>query len=367
MQPDPASPTGGARPVFKVFKCRARLTPASHPVSARCSGCAAGSALEERVGAWMEAGVSISCSDQYKSLTAIRNDPQFSEFAALSVQVFLGVLQRLDRSFRGFFRRARRRQARLSALQGGAPVAEVSRARGMVRRHVKGLPPMQLRTSRALPEGAALKTLRTEVHLGFAFPPVAPKEAIARPVGIDAGIAKRLTLSNGGEVAKREVHRSRRSHLQRALARSRVGSGGMFPLPVAAAGAGNRSFYGASGAVAPSSQNSVNSTIVHNPHFFRIERDRPWRILYSRSEKFLSIVAPSLPKMRLPGQTQAPRPFPAHQGLVVNPVSSSLWSGRLAASGGYQCAMNWRTSRFRVSASMTPRSSARPFNRPIAE
>ncbi len=230
---------------------------------------------------------------------------------------------------------------------------------------------MQLQTSRALPERAARKTLRvvrktlrTEVHLGFAFPPVAPKEAIACPVGIDEGVAKRLTLSNGGEVAKREVHRSRR---QRALAHSRVGSGGMFPLPVAAAGAGNRSFYGASGTVAPSSQNSVNSTIVQNFHFFRIERNWPWRTLFSRTEKFLSIVAPSLPKMRLPGQSQAPPPFPAHQGLVVNPVPSSLWSGLLAASGGYQCAMNWRTSRFRLSASMTPRSSARPFNRPIAE
>ncbi len=66
------------------------------------------------------------------------------------------------------------------------------------------------------------KPLRTEVHLGFAFPPVAPKGAIVRPVGIDAGVAKRLTLSDGGEVAKREVDQGR---LQRAVARAASGSG----------------------------------------------------------------------------------------------------------------------------------------------
>ena len=69
------------------------------------------------------------------------------------------------------------------------------------------------------------KPLRTEVHLGFAFPPVAPKEAIVRPVGIDAGVAKRLTLSDGGEVAKREVDRGRLRRLQRAVARAAPGSG----------------------------------------------------------------------------------------------------------------------------------------------
>ncbi len=215
------------------------------PRTAVLAGCCGfyNAALEARIGAWMKAGVSISYYDQCKSLTAIRNNTQFPELAALSVQVFRGVLQRLDRSFRDFFRRTE---------GGGKPgfprfkaarrwrtveIAEVSR--GMVRRpdrdwrlHVKGLPPLQLRTSRELPEGTELKTLRvvrkplrTEVHLGFAFPPVAPKEAIARPVGIDAGVANRLTLSDGGEVAKREVDRGPLRRLQRAVARATPGSG----------------------------------------------------------------------------------------------------------------------------------------------
>ena len=246
MQHNPASPTGDDRPVFKVFKCRARLTPTSHrrlgEVLRLCCGFY-NAALEERIGAWMKAGISISCYDQCKSLTAIRNNTQFPEFAALSVQVFRGVLQRLDRSFRDFFRRAegggKPGFPRFKAAQRWRTVEIAEVSRGMVRRHgrhwrlhVKGLPPLQLRMSRALPEGAELKTLRvvrkplrTEVHLGFAFPPVAPKEAIVRPVGIDAGVAKRLTLSDGGEVAKREVDRGRLRRLQRAVARAAPGSG----------------------------------------------------------------------------------------------------------------------------------------------
>ncbi len=208
MQHNPASPTGDARPVFKVFKCRARLTPASHrrlgEVLRLCCGFY-NAALEERIGAWTKARISISCYDQCKSLTAIRNNTQFPEFAALSVQVFRGVLQRLDRSFRDFFRRAegdgKPGFPRFKAAQRWRTVEIAKVSRGMVRRHgrhwrlhVKGLPPMQLRMSRALPEGAELKTLRvvrkplrTEVHLGFAFPRVAPVDAVGWRGGRETG------------------------------------------------------------------------------------------------------------------------------------------------------------------------------------
>ncbi len=67
MQSNPASPTGDARPVFKVFKCRARLTLAPHrrlgEVLRLCCGFY-NAALDERIGAWMKAGVSISDHDQ---------------------------------------------------------------------------------------------------------------------------------------------------------------------------------------------------------------------------------------------------------------------------------------------------------------
>ena len=107
---------------------------------------------------------------------------------------------------------------------------------GMVRRRgrhtvlaVKGLAPIRLRTSRPLPASAMLrsvrivrKPVRTEVHLCYALPAAAP----ARPVGIDVGVARRLTLSTGEALARRTPGRRRLRRLQRRIARARHGSRG---------------------------------------------------------------------------------------------------------------------------------------------
>jgi putative transposase len=62
-------------------------------------------ALEERIEAYRKAGVSISFSDQCKSLTTIRRqDPAFLAVNAQSAQV---TLKRLDLAFRAFFRRCK--------------------------------------------------------------------------------------------------------------------------------------------------------------------------------------------------------------------------------------------------------------------
>ena len=128
MQHNPASPTGDARPVFKVFKCRARLTPASHrrlgEVLRLCCGFY-NAALEERIGAWTKARISISCYDQCKSLTAIRNNTQFSRVRRPQRSGVPGCPAAAGPELPGFLpARGRRRQARLSALQGGAAVAD---------------------------------------------------------------------------------------------------------------------------------------------------------------------------------------------------------------------------------------------------
>ena len=66
-----------------------------------------------------------------------------------------------------------------------------------------------------------------------------PKSLVVR---VHASPACRLILDRDVNAARNFLHR--------ALARFRVGSGGMCPLPVAAAGPGNRGFSRASGAVA---------------------------------------------------------------------------------------------------------------------
>ena len=251
MQHDPASPTGDARPVFKVFKCRARLTPASHrrlgEVFRLCCGFY-NAALEERIGAWMKAGVSISCSDQCK---VFDGDPQQHAISRVRRPQRSGVPggpAAAGPKLPGFLpARGRRRQARLSALQGGAAVADGGDRGGLAGHGAAAWPALA-----ATCEGASAAATAdvagvaggggTEDAAGGAEDRCAPRftwvsrsrrsprkrrlsRSASRPVGIDAGVAKQLTLSDGGEVAKREVDRGRLRRLQRAVARAAPGSG----------------------------------------------------------------------------------------------------------------------------------------------
>ena len=165
----------------------------------------------------------------------------------LDLRIQRAPLQRVDRAFRGFFRRCKAgktpgfprfrhaRRWRSIELNNASP--------GMVRRRgrrtvlvVKGLPPIRIRTSRPLPDPAALKTVRivrkpvrTEIHLcyGIAATAPAPAEdaAPSRPVGIDVGVARRLTLSTGEALARRDPDRRRLRRLQRRVARATRHSG----------------------------------------------------------------------------------------------------------------------------------------------
>ena len=101
---------------------------------------------------------------------------------------------------------------------------------------VKGLPPIRIRTSRPLPDPAALKTVRivrkpvrTEIHLCYGIAATAPAPAAdaapSRPVGIDVGVARRLTLSTGEALARRDPDRRRLRRLQRRVTRATRHSG----------------------------------------------------------------------------------------------------------------------------------------------
>ena len=79
-------------------------------------------ALRDWRDAYRQAGVSRSRVDQFKELTLVRRDDP-SGWGSLSVQVGRGVLMRLDRARRAFYRRVERgedadRQAPVSHHQG---------------------------------------------------------------------------------------------------------------------------------------------------------------------------------------------------------------------------------------------------------
>ena len=96
---------------------------------------------------------------------------------------------------------------------------------------IKGLPRIEVKVSRELPPNTVLKTiritkkaLRTEVALSYELPDVETVREGKNPVGIDMGVSKRLTLSDGKAVEKREVDYFRLIRLQRSVSRKKEGS-----------------------------------------------------------------------------------------------------------------------------------------------
>ena len=230
------------RTLRRTYRCRVSMTAAAHnQLDSLFRDCAAlyNAALEERTDCYRKTGRTITYYDQCKSLTEIRRD--LDGFSDLSLQVQRGVLARLDRAFQAFFARVKHGDKpgfprfRSARRWHSIELAEVSptmvRSRdGCVTLTVKGLPAFRLLPTRELPPPADLAALRiiryarrTEVHLTFAVPAAEPKK-IENPVGIDMGIAARITFSDGTAIDRRFTCPKRVRRLQRAVSRSRKGS-----------------------------------------------------------------------------------------------------------------------------------------------
>lgn len=174
---------------------------------------------------------------QMRLLTKLRAEQQ--AWRDLSLQVSRGVLARLDRAFRAFFRRLRAgEKPGFPRFQGRGrfqciELAEV--APGMVKANrirVKGLPVIRIRPSRPLPDSRQLKGLRLVMHqrtlsVDLVYAEQAnplPQTSVA--VGIDMGVNERMTLSDGSSVERRVVDRKRERRLQRVISRRKKGSKG---------------------------------------------------------------------------------------------------------------------------------------------
>ncbi|MDE0158739.1 MAG: transposase [Candidatus Dadabacteria bacterium] len=222
--------------MIRTYKCRAKLTRSGHEALSRVFGMCAtlyNACLEERIDCYKKTGESRSYYDQCKALTEVRaDDPEYDN---ISVQVFRGVVGRMDKAYKRFFK------------HGGFPRFKSSRrwrtieindqCWKMLKREgqklflkIKGLPRIEVKTERELPPNALLKAiritrkpLRTEVALSYELPTpdVKPEN---NPVGIDMGISKRLALSNGETVEKREMDRRKLIRLQRSISRKKKGS-----------------------------------------------------------------------------------------------------------------------------------------------
>ena len=184
--------------VHRTFVCRARITPVGHRRIAEVLTLTRqlyNAALEERVEAWRRCRQSITWQDQFKSLTMLRRDPLYADLRDLDLRIQHAPLQRVDRAFRGFFRRCKAGKTpgfpRFQPASRWRSIELNDASPGMVRRRgrhtvlvVKGLPPIPIRTPRPLPDPAALKTVRivrkpvrTEIHLCYGIAATAPASA----------------------------------------------------------------------------------------------------------------------------------------------------------------------------------------------
>ena len=229
--------------MIRTYKCRAKLSSSGHKKLSRVFQMCAdlyNACLEERIDCYKKTGKSRTYYDQCKALTEVRADDP--EYGSISVQVFRGAAGRIDKAFQSFFRRLKNKEKpgfpRFRKGERWRTIEINDQCWKMLRREgnkvilkIKGLPRIEVKPSQELPPNGLLKAiritrkpLRTEVALSYELADVQPVEEITNPVGIDMGISKRLTLSNGETVRKREIDRSRIIRLQRSVSRKKKGS-----------------------------------------------------------------------------------------------------------------------------------------------
>ena len=196
-------------------------------------------ALEERIGAYRNAGVTRTYMDQAKALTEWRRSD--SEASGLPANLQRATLKRLDEAYRGFFRRMvngekpgfpRFRGAGRFVSFGFAEFSGITlKAR---RLRFKGMPGgLRVHWHRDIPQGAPLKGCvfkRDTKGWTVAFVvSVAGAELRApqRTVGVDLGIQTFATFSDGGFIPSLRAARRAERRLrvaQRAVARKQCGS-----------------------------------------------------------------------------------------------------------------------------------------------
>ena len=190
-------------------------------------------ALQERIEAYNKAGRTISLYDQQKSLTQIRGDDDwFSKFDAFAQRT---CLRRLDKAFKRFFSRVKKGEnpgfPRFKPGSRGVKSFETHqfrihkalswhcvRIKGIGKFRFKGELKGEVKFLRIV------KTpIRIKIQLVCELPDVETVDERA-PVGIDAGVLNRVSLSNGVQIPKRNVDRNKLKTLQKKVSKSVKGS-----------------------------------------------------------------------------------------------------------------------------------------------
>ncbi len=216
--------------IIRTHSQTAKLSPATHERLDRflyLSRQLYNAALDERINAYRKAGVSISYYDQCMSLTKIRRDD--AEIGSYGVGPFRSVLNRLDHSFKRFFRHGG--FPRFKGRNRGIRSFETSQFRILAsgKRHAVQIKGFGRFIVKAVPEGEIklIRIVTTPVRVMVQFVCEQEREVLADQspvVGIDVGVKAQATLSTGESVPKVVIDTTRQKRLQRRLSRARKGS-----------------------------------------------------------------------------------------------------------------------------------------------
>ena len=190
-------------------------------------------ALQERIEAYEKQGIGISYLDQQKSLTTIRKeDDWFSKFQCPSQRT---CLRRLDKAFKRFFDRVKKGEKpgfpRFKAGSRGVKsfetdVFSIHKALSWNSVRIKGIGKFRFK-GKLKGEAKFLRIVKTpiriKIQLVCELPDIEVEDARA-PVGVDAGVLNRVSLSNGVKIPKRKVDRTKLKTLQKRVSKSVKGS-----------------------------------------------------------------------------------------------------------------------------------------------
>ena len=222
--------------MIRTYKCRVKLSSAGHERLGEIFSMSAelyNAGLESRIDCYRKTGEGRSYYDQCKELVQVR--AELPEYEAVSSIVFRGVLSRLNKAYGRFFKHGGfprwKSWRRWRTIEINDQCWRMLKKQGdKLVLKVKGLPRIEVKTERELPPNNLLKAiritrkpLRTEVCLSYELPTPETKP-VTNPVGIDMGISKRLTTSNGEIVEKRTIDIKKIIRLQRSVSRKTKGS-----------------------------------------------------------------------------------------------------------------------------------------------
>ena len=222
--------------MIRTYKCRVGLSKSGHERLGEIFSMSAelyNAGLESRIDCYRKTGEGRSYYDQCKELVQVR--AELPEYEAVSSIVFRGVLSRLNKAYGRFFKHGGfprwKSWRRWRTIEINDQCWRMLKKQGdKLVLKVKGLPRIEVKTERELPPNNLLKAiritrkpLRTEVCLSYELPTPETKP-VTNPVGIDMGISKRLTTSNGEIVEKRTIDIKKIIRLQRSVSRKTKGS-----------------------------------------------------------------------------------------------------------------------------------------------